>query len=103
MADFQTEVALWANTTFPTSTSATAILHLFEELEELWTELETPEQREELADAGLIVLHLASFLQVEIPITSKEFQAEMARKLEICRRREWNEPGADGVVHHKKD
>lgn len=104
MKQIQKEVTEWAEKTFPNSTPQAKILHLWEELEEIMKEAilqsAPPEFREEIADAGLITLHLASLKNVAIPTISPEFECEMRIKFEICKLRKWQEPDENGVVRH---
>lgn len=99
---FQNEVAEWAEQTFPQSDVKAKLLHLFEELDEMFNATLSCILQEEIADAGLITLHLASSLEVEIPISNSPFQKEMRRKFEICKKRKWSKPDENGVVRHIK-
>lgn len=96
----QDEVTKWASETFPNSTVKAKILHLFEELDEAYQEAYHDLLREEIADAGLITLHLASSLGVEIPNISINFEGEMWHKFERCKKRKWKPADENGVVRH---
>lgn len=100
----QNEVTLWANETFPQSTVASKVLHLWEEIQEAFEKAISEECLEECADCGLILMHLASSLNVELPApTAIAFEDYMCDKLAICKARNWGKPDANGVVHHVKE
>ena len=102
---FQEEVTRWAEATFPTSTPRAKLVHLFEELEEAYEEVyadAVPNEHlcEELADVGLIGLHLAASLGVDIEIKHPGLLADMRAKFMACKQRAWGEADCDGVVRH---
>lgn len=98
----QNEVTKWVEDTFGKSTSPRGkILHLFEELEEVFNECENDKQKEEVSDVAMITLHLGSFLNVEIPQVSQEFENHIRRKFEICKQRKW-ERRENGLIKHIK-
>lgn len=109
---FQREVAEWAHSVFGTSTRQ-CLIHLWEELEELMVELCRPatspykwdlqdKAREELADCGLITLHLATAVHVQLPEPSAAFLEAMRTKLEVCKKRQW-QFRPDGELRHVPD
>lgn len=101
--DLQKEVTEWAENTFGKSTRPNGkVLHLFDELEEAFAECIFDRQREEIADAAMILLHLASFLEVDITKISPEFEEAIRRKFEICKTRKWARR-EDGQMHHVKE
>lgn len=106
MTELQQEVTEWAEATFPGSTVQAKILHLWEELEEAFERANSKADYktcEEIADAGLITLHLASSLGVELPAATPRFAAEVRNKLDICKTRKWGAPDENGVVRHVKE
>lgn len=98
----QQEVSDWAVSVFgKSSNSKGKIRHLFSELEEIFAECENDIQREEVADAGLILLHLALDHNTEITNITPQFEFHMRKKFEICKNRKW-ERAADGLMRHIK-
>lgn len=88
---FQEEITAWARYKFGKSDNPTGkVLHIFDELEEAFAECETDRQKEEVADAGLLLLHLATDLGVVIDNITPEYQAAMRKKFEINKTRTWS-------------
>lgn len=102
----QSEVTAWADETFGDSTPKAKITHLWEELEEAFAEAgdeaDSHNLRTELADCGLITMHLASSLDVVLPEPSSVFADMMRWKFTACKLRKWGRPDANGVVRHVK-
>lgn len=104
---FQDEVTEWADATFPLRTHTSIACHLVDEIielvgpslvnERLQMVMIEPEFdsdfEEESADVGLILLHLASFNEVDL-------MSAMRRKFEKCKKRTWGKPDEHGVVRH---
>lgn len=96
----QTEVTEWAASVFGNSTPKAKVLHLWEELEEAFAEADTATQQVEIADCGLITMHLASSLGVELPEPSERFAFVLRAKFNHCKGRKWGAADANGVVRH---
>lgn len=96
----QAEVTEWAASVFGDPTPKAKILHLWEELEEAFAEAWHAKVMFEIADCGLITMHLASSLGIELPEPSKDFARVLRVKLEVCQRRKWGKPDSNGVVRH---
>lgn len=91
------EVVTWQRTTFPGEQVLPAIVHLFRELRELDRE---PASGEEHADALMLSAAVRDRVVRSAQALGIDLKAETARKLAICRRRDWGEPDAHGVVEH---
>lgn len=88
--DIFQRVGRWGAATFPASTDWAKLVHLRKELAELE---ERPDSAEEMADVVMLVCHLAHAHGVDLA-------AAIDWKLDICQRRIWGPPDADGVVEH---
>lgn len=87
----QRDLTDWANAAFPGSTDQSKILRLFEKLEQSFDATDDSQCRAEITDAGLIaLLHLVGAHGIEVPLSNIEMEAEMRRKLEICKTRIWD-------------
>ncbi len=89
----QKRVSEWAGRVFPQSTQQCRLEHLGRELKELEAD---PTSGEEMADMGLILLHMAQEAGVDLGV-------EMRKKHEINQWRKWGQPDAQGVVHHVEE
>ena len=88
-AEFQAEVGAWADKVMSQSTNESICKHLIKEAKELAVSY----QAEEAADCYLILLHFAYKNGFDLLAAAKE-------KHEVCKRRKWGKPDADGVVEH---
>lgn len=79
--------------TFPGQTVAGVIAHLRREVQEL---AEAPHDPQEIADCFLLLLGVAEHAEMD----AAELLSWAQVKLDICRRRQWAAPDAEGVCHH---
>jgi NTP pyrophosphatase (non-canonical NTP hydrolase) len=89
---FQKELGDWCDKTFPNSTPKTILAHFKSESKELLdaTDAETDH---EIADCMMLLLHLAHKRGVSARDAIRD-------KFEICKKRKWGPPDAQGVVRH---
>lgn len=80
----------WQREAFPNATAESSALHLAREAHELVSD---PHDAEEMADCLFMLLQVADRSGVDL-------WAAAARKLEVNRAREWQEPDASGIVEH---
>ncbi len=92
VSHFQTAVGEWAAKTFPKATDDTILIHLLREVGEIRTAY-GQNFNEELADAYMILLHLAHRHGVNL-------ESEAWAKFAINQKRQWGESDAEGVVSH---
>ena len=94
--EFQTEVGLWADQTFPQSSKHSILKHLEKEIKELIDHEDFDNLKEECADIVMLLIHLAHknrFNLIE----------EVDKKFDIVQKRKWAEPDEHGVCLHIKD
>lgn len=89
---FQKELGDWCDKTFPNSTPKTILLHFKNESKEL-LEATDAETDQEIADCIMLLLHLAHKRGISARDAIRD-------KFEICKKRKWGPPDADGVVRH---
>lgn len=99
-------ITKWQNETFPTSTAASRIAHLRDEINELDTAVSlesfvknddpSRDMRLELADCFTLLFGVASSLG----FTFSEIDDIVIEKFEINKARTWGEPDERGVVNH---
>ncbi len=111
MSDLQDKVADWADRTFPNANRQTILCHLADELIEIcgpfivssalskWAHKQEDHPnavdiREEAADIGLLLMHLAHKEGFSLEESEKE-------KFEKCKQRSWHLSDERGVHHHK--
>lgn len=100
----QTEIGAWSDKTFPNSTPKTMMKHFWKEVQELDDEVKldetSPEEKSgtphEIADCIMLLLHLAHRKGISARDAIRE-------KFEICKKRKWGPPDADGVVQHVEE
>lgn len=92
------EIQEWSRRTFPESTPSSVMLHLQEEVGELWADMDAdrPTCSEALADVFILLLHLAGHLNVDI-------LEEVRKKMLINRNRKWGPPQDGGYWKHIED
>lgn len=90
--NFQVEVNEWQRKTFPESTKATVLTHLYREAKEL-REKGTPD---EAADVLLLLIAFADKAGFSLFDAARD-------KFEICKARKWGQPDAQGVREHVRD
>lgn len=110
MKTLQQEVTEWADNTFSNSSLKSRLVHLMRELNEAYEATfglstmagDVDKIRMEIADAGLITLHAASGIGIEIDESNlnEYFVNAMYAKLHENRKRVWGDPDAEGVVEH---
>lgn len=98
---FQRDVAAWASETFPGSTVEAKLRHLAKEVRELEakagrSDVARAAVAEECADIILILLHFAEAQTFSIADA-------LLWKFEVCKRRRWGPPDAEGVVEHVRE
>lgn len=108
LQDANRQVIEWGEATFPNMDIVGIGNHLMEEAAELvhaikkwqkdpvknWEEL-----RHEIADVQVLFIQILSILGVS---DSKSLAEIVLEKLEILKKREWNPPDENGVIHRKK-
>lgn len=92
VAEFQKQIATWAEVAFPHQTARSKFIHLRKEIEELGADLS---DGEEMADCFILLLNLAEKAGVDL-------MAKALWKMDINRTRKWGAPDADGVSHHEE-
>ncbi len=85
----QAEINVWQRKTFPESTKETVLKHLSREVKELCDH----QNPEEAADCTMLLLAFSEKCGICL------LDAVRA-KFEICKKREWGEPDAEGVREH---
>lgn len=106
--EFQREIGLWGEATFPDSTPKTIMAHLREEVFELGFEVQDWMDRpgppsdfgrerigEELADCYLLLLHLAHRVGIDLDMAAAE-------KFDTNKTRTWHDDGR-GYAKHVED
>lgn len=88
----QREIGIWGDATFGQSTPASVLAHLRKEI----AELVESEKSEEIADCVMLLIHFAHKKAVSIRDAVRE-------KFEICKKRKWGKPDAEGVVEHVRE
>lgn len=92
--DVLAEVVEWGRQAFPVSTDLTKTRHLLKEAQELD---EHPNDAMEMADVLMILAHLAASKNVDLAWA-------VARKLAVCRTREWLPADPEtGVIEHVRE
>lgn len=91
--DVLAEVVEWGRQTFPASTDLTKTRHLLKEAQELD---EHPNDAMEMADVLMILAHLAASKDVDLAWA-------VARKLAVCRTREWLPANDEGIIEHVRE
>lgn len=103
--EFQREIGLWGEATFPDSTPKTIMAHLREEVAELdhevrnWKDYAGPARYfqqvaigEELADCYLLLLHLAHRIGIDLDMAAAE-------KFDTNQQRTWHDDGRGYAKH----
>jgi len=90
VAEFQAQVAVWADKTFPGQTTIAKCEHLLREAQEL---LASPGDPSEMADVFLLLCHIAHRNGVDLMEAGRQ-------KFEVNLSRKWGEPDEKGVIHH---
>lgn len=86
----QRQIGIWAALTFPHQTAASKLAHLRDEV----TELEqAPADGEEMADIAILLFALAE-------LAGCDLLAEIQKKFQKNKARQWGQPDARGVVKH---
>lgn len=88
----QTAIGEWNKETFGESNTG-LIGHFKEEVKEFDEALDTPEEALEAAD--IVIL-----LMVRAHRKGYDLLGSVYKKMEINRRRKWQKPNAQGIVHH---
>ena len=93
MTDLITQIQEWGLETFPEATAQSVLLHLQEEIGELWAEVDqgTP-VNEELADCFILLIQLARQLDLDV-------YEEVHKKFEINKTRTWEKVDAGFWKH----
>lgn len=94
------EINDWASATFPKQTSLSKIFHLQDEAKELEMAIKANDSeniKEEFADVFILLVNAA-----HVQGLSFDDLIESAReKLEVNKKRQWNNPNNNGVCYHK--
>jgi hypothetical protein len=113
-AQLQAEVFAWCAATFKGQTLAGKLQHLWEELHELHATNYSDDVVEEIVDCGLLVMEIASVSSVVLErparfnvrdseivdyIPAEEFEQNLRKKLEECKKRDWRED-EQGIFRH---
>lgn len=86
----QRQIGIWAAITFPHQTAASKLAHLRDEV----TELEqAPADGEEMADVAILLFSLAE-------LAGCDLLAEIQKKFQKNKARQWGQPDARGVGKH---
>jgi hypothetical protein len=88
----QAKVNAWQAMTFPESTVETVLTHLAREMREL----DTKRNAEETADCVMLLMAFAGKLGFSLI-------GAVLDKFEVCKKRTWGEPDAEGVREHVRE